>query len=344
MEGREKEAEAAYRRALALEPSIAPAWNNLGLLLLERGEAREAIPLLRRALELDPSLVEAWNNLGVALEETGDPASAETAYTQALELVPRHLSARFNRAHLLQRRERWEEARRELRAVLELDPSHQEARYLLAALEGESPSRAPVPYLRRLFDQVAGRFDAILVEELEYRTPQELFRLLHGLGAVQGRALDAGCGTGLGAHLYRPLVSLLMGCDISPRMLLKARERGVYDHLAAFDLLAPWPLALRFHLIYAADVLVYCGDLALAGRRFREALLPGGFLGFSVELLQEPGGVRLLPTGRYAHSREAVAEALTGEGFQVVAMEERILRKEGGREVEGLLVAAKVIE
>ncbi len=341
LQGRTEAAEEAYQRALRLDGTLAPAWNNLGLLHLERGDLQGAVAVFRRALQLSPGFVEGWNNLGVVLDEAGDIEGAEAAYQKALQLEPDHISALFNLAHLYQRTSKYREAEGLLVKLLQIQPSHQEARFLLAALKGEMVARPPSSFVRRLFDGVAGRFDEILQDQLEYRTPEQLHKLLLEVGAVKGRGLDLGCGTGLGSLLYRPSLGLLIGGDISPKMLKKAREKGGYDHLLAFDLFAPWPISLKLDLVYAADVMVYCGDMAAACARVRENLVPGGAFGFSVELLREEEGVRLLPSGRYAHSRGAVEAALAATGFEVIKQVETVLRKEGGVPVEGLLVAAR---
>ena len=51
-QGLKSEAEAAYRRALEIEPELQPVFLNLGVVLLRNGKAAEAAPLL--ALESRP--------------------------------------------------------------------------------------------------------------------------------------------------------------------------------------------------------------------------------------------------------------------------------------------------
>ena len=48
------EAEASYRRALAINAHMAPVYHNLGVLLVRRGRLGEALAALERALDLDP--------------------------------------------------------------------------------------------------------------------------------------------------------------------------------------------------------------------------------------------------------------------------------------------------
>ena len=55
----------------------------------------------------------------------------------------------------------------------------------------------------------------------------------------------------------------MTGVDLSPAMIAKARERGIYDELVAGDAAALLEREREriFDLIVAADSLVYIGDL-----------------------------------------------------------------------------------
>src|SRR5262245_34715816 len=69
--GRNDAAIAAYRDALAVDATLAPALNNLGALLGSNGRRDEALTLFRDAVQLDPTYGEARNNLGIALAHSG---------------------------------------------------------------------------------------------------------------------------------------------------------------------------------------------------------------------------------------------------------------------------------
>jgi predicted Zn-dependent protease len=77
-------AEAAYRRAIAIDDHDAWAMNNLGLLYLDHGRAGDALPPLARAVAVKPGAPVFQNNLGQALERSGYFAAAKTAYEAAL--------------------------------------------------------------------------------------------------------------------------------------------------------------------------------------------------------------------------------------------------------------------
>ena len=64
-------AEVAYRKAIALDPRFAPAYTNLGGLLVKQERYKEAQAALQRAISLDPENVDAYNNLGLASRMLG---------------------------------------------------------------------------------------------------------------------------------------------------------------------------------------------------------------------------------------------------------------------------------
>ena len=70
------EAAAAFRRALAVDPSMGPARHNLGLALVRAGKLEEGIVALRAAVQLEPDSEGAIYTLGAALLVAGDQAGA----------------------------------------------------------------------------------------------------------------------------------------------------------------------------------------------------------------------------------------------------------------------------
>ncbi|UWQ22914.1 tetratricopeptide repeat protein [Jannaschia sp. W003] len=66
--GRLGAAEALLRDAVEADPGDAAAWNDLGVVLMERGEAGEAAESFRRAFALDPDRPQILDNLRLALD------------------------------------------------------------------------------------------------------------------------------------------------------------------------------------------------------------------------------------------------------------------------------------
>jgi len=88
-EGCVAEAERAYEAVLAINPRREEALVSLAVLRLRGGDAPGAMTLLLRCCGLAPNNAEAWDALGLVLLQTGDAASAAEAFAEAHHLVPR---------------------------------------------------------------------------------------------------------------------------------------------------------------------------------------------------------------------------------------------------------------
>lgn len=119
---RPAEAEAAFRRAIALEPVVADGFNNLGNALRDQRRFDEAIEAYRTAINRRQGYVEAWNNLGTALQEEGHKAEALNAYETALTLQPDYPDAINNRATILLAGDRFADAEEDFRKVIAINP------------------------------------------------------------------------------------------------------------------------------------------------------------------------------------------------------------------------------
>ena len=343
IEGDDQGAINLYRAIVKQQPRFGLAWNNMGVAYREIGEPEEAISCFRRAVAFAPDMAEAWNNLGVAQDAFHMIENAARSYRKAIEIKPDYASAHFNLGVSLQKRERFEDAEDHYNKVLEIKPGDEAANFMLQSLgTSATPDAAPAQHVRRIFDQCAGTFEKILVTDLEYRTPELLFNLARPRLKQNLAVLDLGCGTGLGSQFYRPYAKLLIGVDVSPRMLQKASEKNIYDDLMVFDILQDWAFSQPFDLIYSSDVFVYFGNLDPIIRSASSALVPGGIIAFSVEKLEENRtGYQLFPSGRYAHSHRYVRNCLKNHGFAPVAETDAAIRKQSGDEVPGLLIVAE---
>ena len=133
------EAVDAYRRVVAIDPTYAAAWNNLGLLLHRLGRYEDARRAYLAALEQDGTLCEAAYNLGSLCEDLSDVEQAIRYYRMALELSPDYADAHFNLAAALARAGRADEAGRHWQRYLALDSSSPWARIARAHLEIVGP-------------------------------------------------------------------------------------------------------------------------------------------------------------------------------------------------------------
>jgi len=347
--GRFEEAEASYRRALALHPADANARCNLGATLGLRGDLAAAESECRRALELDPRHTGAYTNLGNVLKRQGRVRESIGAYRAAVAYDPTHPEAPKLLGIALCADGRVDEAREVYRRWVERDPGNPVAAHLLAAISGcEPPARASDGYVRSVFDNMADSFDEHLAH-LEYRAPRLVAGVLERLlGAPQRnlRVLDAGCGTGLCASFLRPYAHRLVGVDLSAAMLRLAARLDLYDELLEAELTGH--LAGQCHvydLAICSDTFCYFGALDEVMAAAHAALVPAGLLVFTVEeAAGEPApeaGYLLAPHGRYAHTQVYVTHVLERSGFASVEAEAVVLRKEGGAPVGGLVFSAR---
>ncbi len=335
-----------YRAILEEQPGHGDAWNNLGVAYRETGDQDEALSCFQKAVQFVPDLAEAWNNLGVAQDELNMTESAAESYRKAIAIRPDYTSAHFNLGLSLQKLGRFREAGEHYNRVLEARPDDEAAQFMLQSMGTSStPDAAPVEHVRRIFDRCAGTFEKILVNDLEYRTPELLFDLVRPYLTEEMNILDLGCGTGLGAGLYRPFARSLTGVDVSPKMLAKAAEKKIYNRLETFDILRDWDFPQKFDLMYSSDVFVYFGTLDTIFRSASSFLVDGGIIAFSVERLADSSReYRLFPSGRFAHSRTYIQDCLGRHGLHLLEAEGSDIRKQSGEQVKGLLFVAKMEE
>jgi len=283
-----------------------------------QGDLSGAADILTQTVELAPRFATAWFALGAIRDQLGDRDGAITAFGRAREADPE---------------------------------DYHGARLQLARLgSGEAAPAMTETYVRRLFDQYAGRYDESLTERLSYRGPVLLRDALQALIEAGGRPmrfaamLDLGCGTGLGGAAFRPFVDRLVGVDLSPAMVAKASAKGLYDHLTAASIepfLADEIRAgSKYDLVIAADVFVYVSDLAPVIAAAARVLAPGGLLAFTVET-HDGAGVKLLPTLRYAHGETYIRTVLDKAVLTPGQLAKSSVRKEKGVPVDSLIVVAQ---
>jgi tetratricopeptide (TPR) repeat protein len=79
-------AEAAFRRAIALERDFTAAYVGLGMISYSRNDWQSAIQTFREGLQIDPMSAELIHDLSLALRRTGDMSGADEAEALARKL------------------------------------------------------------------------------------------------------------------------------------------------------------------------------------------------------------------------------------------------------------------
>lgn len=324
-------------------PHHAESNANLAACYLRAGRLEEAIAAYEATLVLAPKDTQAWFNLGVIHSKTGRDDLAKTAYLKVLSLNARHADAHVNVAALYWKARMQAEALLHYREAQRLRPDDALIEHALKVVGGDaSVVEASPEYTRTLFNAYADTYDQHLTEALHYRVPHVFERMLTRFpwqAAVYPAILDLGCGTGLCAPVLRPRAQQLVGVDLAPDMLNKAKEKGAYDALVEGEAL--WFLTHKtaaFDLVVAGDVLVYIGDLEKLLAAAVKALRPQGRLLFNVEVKAPlEAGFALQPSGRFWHDPAYVANHLHGLGLLMLSQQTAVLRYEAGRPVMGLV-------
>ncbi len=132
--GRHYEAEAAYRKAIDVDPAFPAARFNLGNLMHSQQRDIEAEAEFRIALTICGDYAKAWNALGHSLERQGRLKEALEAFRHAVGYNSKSATAHCNLGTLLFALDCNVEALAELQLALSLDPEHALAHGNLGAL------------------------------------------------------------------------------------------------------------------------------------------------------------------------------------------------------------------
>lgn len=334
----------AYFHGLVQDyPNHAESFANLAACYLRLRRVNEAVSAYETAILLDPKDTQALFNLGVIYSKLGREDLARTYYLKVLSLNPRQADAHVNLAALYWKARLKEDAILHYRKAQELRPDDALIEHALRVL-GQDPTLVETSplYARALFNAYAETYDTHLKEALHYRVPEAFEAALQQVDdkpRVYDKVLDLGCGTGLCGPLLRARARHLIGLDVSPEMLQKAKDKGDYDVLVEGE--AVWYLNTQvntFQLIAAGDLFVYIGELEPLFKALHQALTPAGRLLFNVEMTEPAEGRFLLEaSGRFQHDPGYLHTLSVRFGFSVLYQEKVVLRREAGEPVWGLV-------
>ena len=337
------------KRVCELDPTDPAAWTNYGLALMDAGASDESDQAFEKAISLSPHLREPHINLAhshylrgnyakaralaqsfllqnrdekqllMALAKTsrklGLIEDAENVLKSMLEVDPNDISCLNELANLLAETGRKTEAIDCLEQILKLTPDDESTIFSLDVLRGKSIEAIPTAQVRGIFDEMAANFEHHL-GTLGYGAPKILTEMLDTSGAPFA-ALDIGCGSGLIGTSIRPYCSRLVGIDLSEKMIRQARIKEVYDELVnnnGTDYLEN--STQRFDLVLSCDTFPYIGVLDALFSTVSKRLNAGGQFLFTTEPL-ENGTYEIQQTGRFAHSRDYIAELSKEHGFLI---------------------------
>ncbi len=282
------------------------------------------------------------------LQLKGDLAAAADLLEQTIELAPDFTSAWFTLGEIRQQLKENDKAIVAFRKARAADPEDRHgAAVKLMRLGAVELDEMPKGYVQTLFDQYAPRFEAALLGDLDYRAPELLFKAVLTVRnaakkpAFFKRAIDLGCGTGLGAAAFAKEVDHFIGIDLAPKMIEQARATGLYAELEIADMVAGLQSKLdaSANLILAADAMCYVSDLAPVLSETKRVLAPSGVFAFTLET-HDGDGVVIGDGLRYAHGKKTVRDKVVGAGLALAYLEEASPRTEDNEPVRGLVVVA----
>ena len=116
------EAVGFYRAALAMRPTVAAVYSEVGMARLRQGLLDEAILAHRKAIDLESNASVRHQLLGLSLQAKGQPDEAMAEYRRAIELDQQSIASHHNLGLCLQAKGQLDEATAEFRRAIQLDP------------------------------------------------------------------------------------------------------------------------------------------------------------------------------------------------------------------------------
>ena len=348
--GRATDARACLAEAVAAQPLNPTYRETLAAAEEADGDPDAALATLQagiatmpRAVSLRRAAVRQWLHLGNA-----EAAAAVAAAARREGVIDSGLLALTGQALMLL--DLTEPAMEAFAEAAKLDPEDPMLRRILEGRAKGLGSRAPDDPVRiraeaeasalwsehRAFaagDRVPGLMRAALLRHLP------ALRAPTSKGPAIGPALDLGCGTGLvGVALSDLPVAPLIGIDLSPSMLARAKTKSIYTELYEADMLAFLAgQQRRFAVIVAAGVLQGVPDLRAFFVHAARCLARGGLFLVSTERMRD--GLREWPSDSsgFSHSAESIRLAANTAGLELLEQEDVVIRCKGGSAVGGLL-------
>ena len=172
------EASNAFRKLLALNPTLSDGHSNLGATFQDILAFNVAIECYKTAICLDSNNLNAHYNMGLALKSQGKYRDAIICFNRALVLKNDFVDAHCNLADAYRCEGRLTEAKEAYNKAFSIQPENVFAKHMLDALKGQKTKAPPDQFVEQLFDQYAPTFDYELVEKLRYNLPAALGTLI----------------------------------------------------------------------------------------------------------------------------------------------------------------------
>lgn len=321
-----------------LAPELAEAQDLMGEVAQATGALDIAETCFARAVALGPITADRLLRWARTLALGGNPQKAEATLQRALVFRPGDPTIQCELGDVQLALGKTQLALKSFEAAIKTSPGHAYADHMASALRGSG--HGSDAYVAGLFDGYADYFDEHLTGKLHYRVPQALMERLNRHRPRFGNVLDIGCGTGLVGAALGSKATTIDGIDLAPKMVEKARARGIYRHLAVGDatttISSDPDLRGPYDLVVAADVFIYVGGIESLLAAMVEALASDGLIAFSVETSANDD-VEIRPSGRFAHSDAYIAQMAALHGLMILDRSDHDIRFERDRPIAGAI-------
>lgn len=332
LNGNFAEAEKYYKKTIEIDVNNLRAHTNYANMLCQNKRTLEALEEYRQAVIISPQSPELSYNLSLILKSLEE-------YEAALDLM-------FHAFYLDSSREEWslniaetlimfnEKAPQKAKKICEnwyeKMPDNLVVKHLWATLNQQS-DKEEKEYNRLLFDNFAPTYEKTL-KNINYGVADKIADIY---APLNGNILDLGCGTGLLGEKIKNIDNRIFGVDISAEMLVIAATKGIYADLYNQDI-ETFLQANRhkFDYVTAADVFCYFGDL----EKIIKAVYPAPLI-FSIESDESCDKFLLQANGRYKHNPQYIKSILQEVGYTTIKETPLVLRKENGKDVQGMIFA-----
>ena len=341
------------KRSMTRHPSSTTAYILAGNSLNSMGKYEKAIDMYLRAFELDNTNLEMLNSLSDAYRSNNDWENCILfAWRYIKNLAQPTNAAHLNFGYLLYEcysEKSTDLAKKYAQKWLKFFPDNKITQHLgLALTNGKAMQNSDADFIRETFNSFAPEFETTLTD-LEYQAPklimEALEKNLKKSIFKKYHIPDLGCGTGLCGQAIKPFASSrgLIGVDLSDKMLEIAEQKEVYAQLICDDICHYMENSeYFFHIMTAADVLTYFGDLTKVFVRIWRSLTPDGLFVFTFsENDFNNEDFFMAPSGRFVHSYSYVEKVLKSVGFKIISAEKHILRNEAEIPVYGYVIVAR---
>ena len=330
-----------FREVLIREPKHPELHHNLASYFLTQHNYPEAIKHLLTHLSLHRNDINTLYNLGVSYHYTAKYSESDSYFQSVLKLEPNHFNTLVNLGALNLQKQDLKSAVNYYKSALKIKPSDTSIQFIINALsKNTKPSNMPKEYVVNLFNQYADYYDNHLTKVLDYQVPKRIEHILNEMAQPKEKTsiLDLACGTGLLGPLLKEHTQELVGVDIAPNMIEKAKITKAYDKLHTVDVFEFLNKKHCFNWIIAAELLPYIHDIELLLKAIHFNLIESGHAIISTETHNDDSLVKLSTSARYQYNTSQLEKIITGLGFKIISSDAVNIRKQHSQSVKGQLL------